>query len=36
VLEMLGQMYSHDAEARERALTPGQRLQYQETSDNSG
>lgn len=27
VLEMLGQVYGHDAEAREQRLTPGQRLQ---------
>ena len=27
VLEMLGQVYSHDAEARDRGLTPDQRLQ---------
>ncbi len=28
VLEMLGQVYGHDAEARERSLTPEQRLQF--------
>ena len=28
VLEMLGQVYGHDAEAREQALTPEQRLQF--------
>jgi transposase len=28
VLEMLGQVYGHDAEARQRGLTPGQRLQF--------
>ena len=28
VLEMLGQVYSHDAQARERSLTPDQRLQF--------
>jgi len=28
VLEMLGQVYSHDAQARERSLTPEQRLQF--------
>jgi ribosomal protein S27AE len=28
VLEMLGQVYGHDAEARERSLTPDQRLQF--------
>ena len=28
VLEMLGQVYGHDAEARERGLTPEQRLQF--------
>ncbi len=27
VLEMLGQVYGHDAEARERGLTPDERLQ---------
>jgi transposase len=33
VLEMLGQVYGHDAEAHERALTPDQRLQlHQERS----
>ena len=33
VLEMLGRVYSHDAEARERGLTPQQRLQlHQERS----
>ncbi len=28
VLEMLGRVYSHDADARERGLTPAQRLQF--------
>jgi len=28
VLEMLGQVYTHDAEARERSLTPDERLQF--------
>jgi transposase len=28
VLEMLGQVYGHDAEARERSLTPDERLQF--------
>ncbi|HKF06527.1 MAG TPA: IS66 family transposase [Candidatus Sulfotelmatobacter sp.] len=28
VLEMLGQVYGHDAEARERSLTPAERLQF--------
>src|SRR3984893_4708875 len=28
VLEMLGQVYGHDAEARERSLTPHERLQF--------
>lgn len=28
VLEMLGQVYGHDAEARERGLTPEERLQF--------
>jgi transposase len=28
VLEMLGQVYGHDAEARERSLTPNERLQF--------
>jgi transposase len=28
VLEMLGQVYGHDAEARDRGLTPEQRLQF--------
>jgi transposase len=28
VLEMVGQVYGHDAEARERSLTPDQRLQF--------
>ena len=28
VLEMLGQVYGHDAEAREQAMTPVQRLQF--------
>ena len=28
VLEMLGQVYSHDAEAREHGLTPDERLQF--------
>ena len=28
VLEMLGQVYSHDAQARERSLTPDERLQF--------
>ncbi len=28
VLEMLGRVYSHDANARERGLTPAQRLQF--------
>jgi transposase len=28
VLEMLGQVYGHEAEARERSLTPDQRLQF--------
>jgi hypothetical protein len=28
VLEMLGQVYGYDAEARERAMTPDQRLQF--------
>ena len=28
VLELLGQVYGHDAEARERSLTPDQRLQF--------
>ena len=28
VLEMLGQVYGHDAEARDQALTPEQRLQF--------
>ncbi|MGA7314005.1 MAG: transposase, partial [Silvibacterium sp.] len=33
VLEMLGQVYGHDAEARERGLTPGERLRlHQERS----
>jgi hypothetical protein len=33
VLEMLGQVYGHDAEARERGLTPDERLQlHQERS----
>jgi hypothetical protein len=31
VLEMLGQVYSHDAEARERGLTPEQRLRFHQT-----
>ena len=28
VLAMLGQVYGHDAEARERSFTPDQRLQF--------
>jgi transposase len=28
VMEMLGQVYGHDAEARERRLTPGERLRF--------
>jgi hypothetical protein len=33
VLEMLGQVYGHDAEARDRGLTPGERLRlHQERS----
>ena len=28
VLEMLGQVYGHDAEARERGLTPEERLRF--------
>jgi len=28
VLEMLGQVYGHEAEARERSLTPEERLQF--------
>jgi len=31
VLEMLGQVYRHDAEARERGLTPEQRLRFHQT-----
>jgi transposase len=34
VLEMLGQVYGHDAEARERGLTPDERLQFHQ--DRSG
>jgi transposase len=34
VLEMLGQVYGHDAEARERGLTPDERLQLHQ--DRSG
>ncbi len=34
VLEMLGQVYGHDAEARERGLTPGERLRLHQ--DRSG
>ena len=34
VLEMLGQVYGYDAEARERALTPEQRLRFHQ--DRSG
>jgi hypothetical protein len=28
VLEMLGQVYAHDAEARQQGLTPAARLQF--------
>ena len=28
VLEVLGQVYGHDAEARERGLTAGERLRF--------
>jgi transposase len=34
VLEMLGQVYGHDAEARERGLTPDERLRFHQ--DRSG
>jgi transposase len=34
VLEMLGQVYGHDAEARERGLTPQQRLQFHQERSN--
>jgi transposase len=34
VLEMLGRVYGHDAEARERGLTPDERLQFHQ--DRSG
>jgi hypothetical protein len=36
VLEMLGHLYSHDAEARDRGLTPEQRLQLHQEAQRSG
>jgi hypothetical protein len=36
VLEMLGQVYGHDAEARERTLTPQERLQFHQVHSGPG
>ena len=35
VLEMLGQVYSHDADARERGLTPDERLRFHQQRSGS-
>ena len=35
VLETLGQVYGHDAEARERSLTPDERLQFHQAHSGS-